>query len=644
MLVVSFEDFLLVFLFMFCARLRRPVLSHRAILCRFSTARPLDTCFGCGEQFHSNKDKLAGYLPDMENRKQAFLMGISFDEYKKRVLENHLSTEYAKKRADMEHIISAANKQEIAESCDRLEGNVSNRTAISLNPEYQEPKQILCSRCHRLTHHRSMNANTCLDVETETQRMAQERAGDIVNSISTVNSFVIALCDVFDFPSSLCVDELRRISEKRPVIVAVNKCDLLPPGSNLDRIAYQLKSTLTNDLGMRNLVDVNLISLREDTGLDSLLAGVIRRRSPIDDIYILGKVNVGKSTLLKYLVDKFDGPKEMHPTSSQVPGTTLNQISVPLKQLPKLREAVARAKSKGSNKSSELSKLLMGNVIDTPGIENSNTLMKHLRPKEYSYVIPSKPIKPVSYFLEPGKCLWMGGLGRIDFVEGRVQIVATVFANSKLPIHISLVEKSQEVWEKHGGAKSIKWAEKLELDGVDKKTRAVRKNLNKDWWSGAKLYPPFFSDPQKYADSINHQSDEEPSGVLTERISSYPPFELALETTLTREKPLSPFAHSKDQFQHSLCDIVFAGVGWVSITGNFDQSQGRNALMRIWTPNGECVHLRSPSLLPFDVMKRGKKIRGAMSASYRPADEASIELAKKADQSWWDRAKKKMMA
>ena len=649
----------------------------------------LETCSGCGEKFHQDSTRAAGFLPDMEHRKRAFLMGLTFEHYKKHVLKKVSGSlsQYQQKRAQMDEVVSRSvslAKDDIARSIGQLELQgleIENKKVAAQAPRnnptpemnHQAPPSLVCARCHHLTFHKTLDLDPLArakqlvhDVELENNELTQQRVRAILNDLPAKNAFVVALCDVFDFPGSLCLNELKKISTTRPVLVAINKCDLLPEGYNVERLAYYFKNALEQQ-GLEKLVGVHMVSVYSKLGMTDLLKSMIKYRSPADDVYVLGKVNVGKSSFMKFLLNEFDGPQHLRPTESAVPGTTINQISLPLKKLPKLRETVVQAKNellstkrkekmKSINihpspsilptRSSGLNKLMMGNIIDTPGLVNDASLTKFLTLKELSFIVPNKPIKPISFFLDPGRSLWVGGLGRVDYVEGKAQMIVTAFTSPKIPIHVSSMHKTEWLWNKHGGAKSIKWEEKLVINHQritkpDTLLRVVRKNINKDLWSGAEMFPPFFSDPYQFLQSIR-DGQEPPSGVLKDRVEAYPKFKLALETVLTNEKPLAAQAHSTLHFQQSIADVVFSGIGWLSFAGNFDKQQGRDARIQVYSPDGTGISLRQPALLPFEVMKRGRKVRNRALSFYKPADASTIAAAIRAEQSWWDIQKRKL--
>lgn len=86
----------------------------------------------------------------------------------------------------------------------------------------------------------------------------------------------------------------------------------------------------------------------------------------------------------------------------------------------------------------------------------------------------------------------------------------------------------------------------------------------------------------------------------------YPEFKVAWEGILEHEKHGITHGYSASHFKESIWDIVWGGLGWISISGNFSISSQRNAKFRVLTPGGQAVALR-PSLFPYEVLLRGGK-------------------------------------
>lgn len=624
----------------------------------------LRKCFGCGASLHENAKDAAGYLPDMKNRQLAYSAGISYTFYKNNILKEHNISlqEYLNKKKLQ--IMPRLDELQIPAAA--LKG-VSNSSAWKKDAEKQcvlepvEPDRLICQRCFHLTFHKKVTDNDEMN-----RNAAQEAWLKVRDEIMTAKNppLIVKVCDVLDFPGSVNLPFLQAVSERSPVILAVNKMDIIPVHANRERIAAYM-GTIMDSRIMKN-VHVKLMSALEQDGIDDLVNHIVSIRAPTQDIYVVGNTNVGKSTLLNSLIKTMKGPEKKLATASLVPGTTIDAIRIPLNKLTRIRDFVMDAKQhilaekqkkfleqiKKRNdvdlskvpaaflptKSSIVSKTLAGYLVDTPGIKDPQSLTHHLTNIELKTAVPNARLKAEHCYLTPDRSIWVGGLGRLDYVEGDVHVIASVFRNTKVPLHFSSIANSEALWEKHAGGKSVNWEEKLLLkNGVNK---VVRKNRNKDFWAGVKFVPPYFTSPDKYVEEYAAGGEIlKDSGLLKERMNEYSQLELAFEMRVKNHRPLADHGHSVLHYQRSIVDFVFSGIGWISIAGNFDERKQRNALFRVWTPGGVGVYMR-PSLLPFEVMSRGRKVKGQYH--YKNATKEDAEKAKKAEDEWWKQQKKKL--
>ncbi|XP_059526304.1 nitric oxide-associated protein 1 isoform X3 [Myotis daubentonii] len=88
---------------------------------------------------------------------------------------------------------------------------------------------------------------------------------------------------------------------------------------------------------------------------------------------------------------------------------------------------------------------------DTPGITKENCILKLLTEKEVNIVLPTHSIIPRTFVLKPGMVLFLGALGRIDFLQGSQSAWFTVVASNFLPVHITSLEKADTIYQKHAG-------------------------------------------------------------------------------------------------------------------------------------------------------------------------------------------------
>ena len=196
---------------------------------------------------------------------------------------------------------------------------------------------------------------------------------------------------------------------------------------------------------------------------------------------------------------------------------------------------------------------------DTPGSVSEDQILNLLTQGEVRKTIAeSLPIQPRSFTLKLGYTLFIGGLGRLDVLEGpcdvqsqdkesvrRMQnLLLTVFASDDLPIHIVRTEDADSFYE-----------EALDFD---------------------MLVVP----------STNN-------GIDMKRLHDFPKLV---------GKTLMVDGIGKEE---SSCDIVLSSAGWISC------SPGVAEIFKVkaWTPGGRGVTIREPPFLPEAVKLRGPRIK-----------------------------------
>ncbi|MBZ3883840.1 Nitric oxide-associated protein 1 [Sciurus carolinensis] len=88
---------------------------------------------------------------------------------------------------------------------------------------------------------------------------------------------------------------------------------------------------------------------------------------------------------------------------------------------------------------------------DTPGITKENCILNLLTEKEVNIVLPTHSIVPRTFVLKPGMVLFLGAIGRIDFLQGNQSAWFTVVASNFLPVHITSLDKADALYQKHAG-------------------------------------------------------------------------------------------------------------------------------------------------------------------------------------------------
>lgn len=275
-------------------------------------------------------------------------------------------------------------------------------TAIAKEP-------VICQRCFRIRHYN----------EASSVAIDQDDFLQLLGGIGSTDSLVVHIVDLYDFEGSL-ISGLQRFVGNNPVLLVVNKIDLLPKGMNLNRIRNWVQKQAKAQ-GLRT-IDVVLCSAKRNMGFDHIIESLDRHRNG-RDVYVVGATNVGKSTLINRLIrDYSDMEREL--TTSRYPGTTLDAVYIPLED----------GKS----------------IIDTPGIVYTSRMTEVVPRSFLGTLMPDKPIKPLVYQLNERQTLFIGSLVRFDFVEGERQSF-TLYLSNALNVHRTKMERADDLYENHKG-------------------------------------------------------------------------------------------------------------------------------------------------------------------------------------------------
>ena len=273
-----------------------------------------------------------------------------------------------------------------------------------------ETGELYCQRCFRLRHY-----NEITDVH-----ISDDEFLNLLHQVGDTDALVVNVVDIFDFNGSV-IPGLPRFVAGNDVLLVGNKRDILPKSVKEKRVTHWLMER-AHEEGLRP-VDVVLTSAKNKGSLKAVIDAIEKYRKG-RDVFVVGVTNVGKSTLINAIIQEITGDKDVI-TTSRFPGTTLDKIEIPLDD--------------GSH------------LIDTPGIIHRHQMAHYLSAKDLKYVSPRKEIKPKTYQLNPEQTLFLGGLGRFDFVEGERQSFTAYFDN-ELKLHRTKLEGATEFYNKHVGS------------------------------------------------------------------------------------------------------------------------------------------------------------------------------------------------
>ncbi|OMJ25523.1 hypothetical protein AYI70_g848 [Smittium culicis] len=522
-------------------------------------------CSGCGAEFQNENKAQPGYLPSdlwekFHNLKTApkSLDSIVLDGRIPSTIEKESSQDKPydmTKTLSPEIAVQILNELQDSENSDNLGVNKAENEIVETVQKIKEVKtgqeiveRILCQRCFTIQNYNRVDHNWKKDIVNDPKALQFLKYN--------FQALVVVVVDLYDIPISFIPNLSQFIGENQRIILVANKSDLLPADANYSRLKLWLAKQ-AQIMKVDNIRSIHFVSAQNNFNIRELAADIQNSRKPHQDVFFVGRANVGKSELINSLLRISYKTYYKHKlVASQIPGTTIGLNGIPLAAFRKslvpmgpIHDGKEDSSVTNNNSNGDLSesKSIYKNrfVYDTPGVFSSKSIVNYLKNNELASVNPTKTkIKPLTYILKPGQSIMFDGCGRLDYISSpsmdaepdakipNVQVLrVTVF--SKIPIHLTSIKKANKLFEKlHAGEKTV-------------------------------LIPPVNIDP--------------------ERLSEFPRLKEALNFTIDGN-------HASKAWM----DVCFSGIGWFSLTG-----LGKDFHIAAYSPNGAGVSTRDP-MLPFE--------------------------------------------
>ncbi len=229
----------------------------------------------------------------------------------------------------------------------------------------------LCQRCFRIKNYGEYQAVT----------RSNEEYIEILKSLQTKRSLVLVVVDLWNQEQ-----DIRLIEKYLPknVLYVLNKRDVIPKSVKDEKI---LEYFTKDGIDPNRLV---IVSTKTNYQMDLLLSKINEYKVG-KRVYVTGKTNVGKSSLINQMIRLYSTSTE-ELTISPLPSTTLDKVEIALNH-----------------------DLIL---VDTPGLVDRGSLLNYVKGNELKKIIPKREIKPITFQIKKNQCLIIGDYARIDYIEG----------------------------------------------------------------------------------------------------------------------------------------------------------------------------------------------------------------------------------
>ena len=360
-----------------------------------------------------------------------------------------------------------------------------------------------CERCERVAdseHHQMYS-------------ISETRFSKLLRKISQKKALGVVICDIIGFPSSLPPDLSNIYPPGSPIILCLNKCDVLAASAGKMNIIQQFYRPLIEKWEKQNNLRFNEIifaSGKTGVGLPELALHIQqyihgdKYCNDLDFCYLLGVTNAGKSTLFNKLSPLMNYKLKSigNVTESPLPGTTVSNISSVIQPPPQITKHKKHSTAQILHKKvHQLEKLitpsdmppdleenslsawfkikideqLTGNteekiLIDTPGVLAYNSIPESVFACQHK--IYNRTVE-----LEPGSCLSFGWY-KVYYVRGNVCLKLGINVPSLVDYDITSDVSDASVGESDTG---VQLCNKLYvMSGLHIKTRPNRSRATGD--------------------------------------------------------------------------------------------------------------------------------------------------------------------
>ncbi|MFA7378248.1 MAG: GTPase [Bacilli bacterium] len=251
---------------------------------------------------------------------------------------------------------------------------------------------LFCQKCFHSEKYNLSPREASLDHEFFT----------LIADAQATDALIVYVINLFSFEAGF-IRALNHWLSGLDILVIANKRDIIPQ----DVSDEALKEYVAHRLRVEKLkvLDVKLVSASENYNIRDVIDAIkeLRRRR---DVYIIGQKHSGKTTLMETFLKEYKNVSRTNIITQNYPGTNLKVMQIPIDQSTYF--------------------------YDTPGLGNDNSILEKVEKQVLKSVVPIKRVEKRLYTLNKDQSLFIGGLARIELVEGEKQRWDAIFLQKSI--------------------------------------------------------------------------------------------------------------------------------------------------------------------------------------------------------------------
>ena len=232
----------------------------------------------------------------------------------------------------------------------------------------------------------------------------------ILNDAIATDSLIVWMVDLFAFNGTLNPDVVKKV-KKLNVVVIGSKRDLFPSFVT-DEMLIRYLDERFSEVGI-NPVAIRLVGSEDRLDVTEV-SKTFKEQRKYRDIYLIGEVNSGKTTLINKFLKGFVNTTKWQIKTELYPGTNSNVLEIPL-----------------SNSSF---------LYELPDLSNSTSVLSKVEKDLQKIILPKKEIVMTRKFIGEGSAIVVGNLACLYVIKGKRGSIRT-FMSERTEIKVVSNEK-----------------------------------------------------------------------------------------------------------------------------------------------------------------------------------------------------------